>query len=162
MTQEHRQPDSDSTQPQHPERLSDGHPGKLSAAQRAAISVDPRCSRELAQVYGVHHSRICAIKQEAQAALTEYWQAKRPGRKPKAAPEDQSPQLQERLAEQTQRADFLDMQNDWLRLQLEWAAKRAEKEESDHQQSSDNRTPAPSKKKAKRRKARAKKRRSST
>lgn len=101
-------------------------PGRLTPQDRANISIDPRSSRIIAAEYGIHHSRVCDIRKEAAEALKRYWVEKRLGRKPAPAVPSDVQKIQEDLAHQTRRADFLEMRRDYLKLQLDFAEERAE------------------------------------
>lgn len=92
--------------------------GKLSAQDRIAIALSDKPSRELARQYGIHHSRICDIRKEANAILAAAWADRRPGRKPDPVPPEQLQKKDLELAEMKRRFDLLTMRSDWLQLQL--------------------------------------------
>jgi len=108
---------------------------RLTPEDRLAIGMDLRPSRVIAAEYGVHHSHICNIRSEAAEVLREYWSSKRVGRKAQSVSDQDSEEAKELLGEQTRRADFLDMRNDWLELQnkfLQERADEADKERAGH------------------------------
>lgn len=74
-------------------------PGKMSVQDRVDIARSEQPSRELADRYGVHHSRICHIRHEAREILTEEWAERRPGRKASPAPPVEVETLRRELAE---------------------------------------------------------------
>jgi len=98
--------------------------GKLSVGDRITIALSDRPSRELARKYGIHHSRVCDIRNEADAILTEIWAARRPGRKPKPEPPEQVVHKERELQDLRGRFDLLTMRKEWLDLQLEIHEKR--------------------------------------
>ncbi len=106
----------------------DDHGGacRLTSEERLAISMDSRPSRVIGAEYSVHHSRICDIRNEAAEVLDKHWSSKRVGRKVKSVSNKDVQETKKHLAEQTRRADFLDMRNDWLQLQVKFLEDRAQ------------------------------------
>jgi len=107
-------------------RKADPSPGgKLTTQDRIAIALSQESSRELARKYGVHHSRICTIRAEAQEILRQEWDSRRPGRPHKPQPPEAVSQLNQQL-QTTQRSYELSlMRNDWLTLQMKLMAQHA-------------------------------------
>lgn len=99
--------------------------GKLTTRDRIAIALSQESSRELARKYGVHHSRICTIRAEAQEILRQEWDSRRPGRPQKPQPPEAVSELNQQL-QATQRSYELSlMRNDWLNLQMKLMARHA-------------------------------------
>ena len=97
---------------------------KLSVQDRIDIALSDRPSRELARRYGVHHSRICDIRNEASTILKDVWAARRPGRKPKPQPSEQEIGDDPESKDLRRKLDLLTMRKEWLDLQLEMHEKR--------------------------------------
>jgi DNA primase len=104
---------------------------RLSVEDKIAIGLSDRPSRELARKYGVHHSRICAVRNEASNILASTWRMRQPGPRPKTAEVDpeELARKDEELREAQKRVDLLTMRKEWLQLQLEMQAKRDEEVE---------------------------------
>ena len=68
---------------------------KLTAEDRVAIMMSSESSRNLAAKYGVHHSRICAVRNEGKEILKQAFEERRVGRKPKAVPNGEIEKLKE-------------------------------------------------------------------
>ena len=102
---------------------------RLSARDRVAIAFSNRPSRELARQYGIHHSRVCDIRNEADAILAEVWDGRRPGRKPAPAPPEEA-ELTAKVVDLQRRLDLLTMRKEWLDLQLEMHERRDAEVES--------------------------------
>ncbi|MBC8443289.1 toprim domain-containing protein [PVC group bacterium] len=94
---------------------------RLSPDEKADVAFAPHSSREVAAKHGLHHSRVCELRQEARSAACEHWQDRRPG--PKAESLDwqaRNAALEAELAEVSRERDLLCMRRDWLELQLSW------------------------------------------
>jgi DNA primase len=100
--------------------------GKLSVADRVAVILSDKSSRELEGIYGVDHSRICQIRKEGVAILEEAWAQRRRGRKPKPKPSEEVESMQRELAETKHQAELQAMRIDFLELQIEQEEKRTE------------------------------------
>jgi DNA primase len=92
--------------------------GKLSVKQRLEIALSDKPSRELAAKYGVHHSRICDIRNDAAEVLAEVWAKRSPGRNPNAAPPEEVERLQREMKEMKHHSELQAMRNDWLEFQV--------------------------------------------
>jgi hypothetical protein len=101
-----------------------GKPAKLSTKAKIAIAQSSKSSRELAAEYGVHHSRICKIRSEADEILEEAWAQRRRGRKPKARPSDEVKKAQQDLEKMTRQSQLQAMRIEWLELEVEIREKR--------------------------------------
>lgn len=99
--------------------------GKLSTEDRIAIALSEESSRELARQYGVHHSRICTVRAEAQEILRKEWGARRPGRKPKPQTPEEVSELSQELKTIQRDYELSQMRNDWLDLQIKRMARHA-------------------------------------
>lgn len=106
--------------------------GKLSTEDRIAIALSEESSRELARQYGVHHSRICTIRAEAQEILRQEWSSRQPGRKPKPQPPEEVSQLNQELKTVQHDYELSLMRNDWLNLQMKLMARHAAESGEDH------------------------------
>ena len=103
------------------EHTSDQEPHqgkKLSLDDRVAIALSEKTSRELAEQYGVHHSRICHIRNDATHILKEVWSKRRPGRKPKAKDSKEVEELKSALKEVQEERDLKTIRQEWLELQI--------------------------------------------
>ena len=103
---------------------NDGRSSKLSPQDRVAIVRSAKSSRALAEEYCVHHSRICAIRKEAEEVLEQAWTQRRPGRKAKPSNNrelESSRRDQEQLRYEN---ESLKMRNEWLELMVEQEKKR--------------------------------------
>lgn len=98
--------------------------GKLSLQERIKIALSDQPSRELAAQYGVHHSRICDIRNDAATILAEAWANRQPGRKPTPEPDPATTILDARLQELQKERDFLTMRTEWLELMVNQAERR--------------------------------------
>jgi len=103
---------------------------KLTAADRVAIALSDRPSREIARQYGIHHSRVCDIRNEASAILSGAWAERRPGRKPQPQPPEELLERQRELKEMKRQFELLTMRKEWLDLQLEMHERRDAEVES--------------------------------
>ncbi len=107
---------------------------KLSLEDKIAIALSDRPSRELAAKYGVHHSRICAVRLEAKDVLKSAWRLRQPGPRPQVAeiaPEELV--RKDKAQEELQRKfDLLTMRKEWLELQLKMQAARDKEVERGH------------------------------
>jgi len=95
--------------------------GRLSPEKKVAIAFAPQASRDVGATHRLHHSRVCELRQEAQAAAREHWEKRRPG--PRVEGEDWEAKcaaLEEQLSEISRERDLLNMRRDWLELQLSW------------------------------------------
>ena len=99
---------------------------KLSIDDQIAIVLSGDSSRKLAEQYGIHHSRICKIRNEAQQILKESWQGRKPGPKAKETEPDEVKQMGRELTELKHKHGLLEMRRDWLELRLELEEKRVE------------------------------------
>ncbi|MCP4408619.1 MAG: hypothetical protein GY807_12810 [Gammaproteobacteria bacterium] len=104
----------------------DRSPGKLSLEDRIAVALSDKSSRELANEYGVHHSRICRIRNEATTTLKQVWSQRRRGRQAKAKPSEEVESVRGELAETKRLSELQAMRIDWLELQVKMAEKRIE------------------------------------
>ncbi|MCP4409911.1 MAG: hypothetical protein GY807_19635 [Gammaproteobacteria bacterium] len=100
--------------------------GKLSLDDRITVALSDKSSRELANQYGVHHSRICRIRNEASATLKEAWSQRRRGRQAKPKPSEEVANVRGELAESKRLSELQAMRIDWLELQVKMAEKRIE------------------------------------
>ncbi len=91
---------------------------KLSLDDRVAIALSEKTSRELAEQYGVHHSRICHIRNDATHILKEVWSKRRPGRKSKAKDSKEVEELRTTLKEVQEERDLKTIRQEWLELQI--------------------------------------------
>jgi len=98
--------------------------GKLSIEARVKVALNPTPSRQLADEFDVHHSRICDIRNDASTILTEAWENRRPGRKPSPVISDEVEQQQRELQELKKEFDLLKMRNEWLELQVKIGEER--------------------------------------
>lgn len=103
--------------------------GKLSPQDRIAIALSDKSSRELARQYGIHHSRVCDIRNEASAILSTAWADRRPGRKPEPAPSEELLKKERELQEMKRQFELLTMRKEWLQLQIQISDKRDEEVE---------------------------------
>jgi len=92
--------------------------GKLTVRERIAIALSDRPSRELARKYGIHHSRVCDIRNEADTILASTWSDRRPGPKPEPALPEEQLEKEKELQEMRRRFELLTMRKEWLDLQL--------------------------------------------
>ncbi len=99
---------------------------KLGVEDKIAIALSDRPSRELALKYGVHHSRICAIRGEAGGILADAWRSRQPGPRPKPAEVDpeELARKDKALEEAQGKVDLLTMRKEWLELKLDMQARR--------------------------------------
>ncbi len=94
---------------------------RLNAEEKVSIAFAPQASREVATTHGLHHSRVCELRQEAQSAAQEHWEKRRPGPRAEAVDwEAKCAALEEQFAEVSLERDLLNMRRDWLELQLSW------------------------------------------
>lgn len=98
---------------------------KLTTEDRIAIALSESSSREVARQYGVHHSRICTIRTEAQDILRQEWDSRRPGRPPKPVPPEEMNKLEQELETLQHKHELNLMRNDWLNLQMKLMARHA-------------------------------------
>jgi len=91
---------------------------KLSLDDRIAIALSDKPSRTLAQQYGVHHSQICNIRNDATHILKEVWSQRRPGRKPKPRDSTEVLELKNSLKEVQTECDMRTIRQEWLELLL--------------------------------------------
>lgn len=106
-------------------KVNQSEKGKLSTEDRIAIALSEESSRELARQYGVHHSRICTIRAEAQEILRQEWSSRRPGRKPKPQTPAEVSELSQELGMIQRDYELSLMRNDWLNLQIKLMARHA-------------------------------------
>ena len=99
---------------------------KLKVKDRLDIALSKEPSRIVGQQYGVHHSRICNIRNEATEILTTEWESRRPGRKASPALSAEEERLRRELDELKGRCDLLTMRNEWLEVELKQSEKRIE------------------------------------
>jgi len=92
---------------------------KLTPADRIAIALSDRPSRAIARQYGIHHSRVCDIRNEASAILSAAWAERRPGRKPQPQPPEELVEKERELKDMKRQFDLLNMRKEWLDLKLE-------------------------------------------
>ena len=97
---------------------------KLSLQSRVEIAMSNNSSRKAAQQYGVHHSRVCAIRKDAAKILEQVWEQRRPGRKAEAAPSEEHESLQRRFQEMKHEYELLQMRSEWQKLELKMAKDR--------------------------------------
>jgi hypothetical protein len=99
---------------------------RLGVEDKIAIALSDRPSRELALKYGVHHSRICAVRGEAGGILAEAWRSRQPGPRPKPAEVDpeELARKDKALDEAQRKVDLLTMRKEWLELKLDMQARR--------------------------------------
>lgn len=97
---------------------------KLSIRDRVAIALSDKPSRELAQQYGIHHSRVCDIRNEADTILSTVWASRQPGRNPTPQPPEEVVRKNLELKQLRRDFDLLTMRKEWLDLQLEMRDKR--------------------------------------
>jgi len=81
-------------------------------------------SRQAGKQYGVHHSRVCDIRKDAEETLTEAWGRRKPGRQAKQGPCGEIEALEREREAMTREMELLQMRNDWLALQLKMAGDR--------------------------------------
>lgn len=98
---------------------------KLTTKDKIAIVSSKKSSRELADEYGVHHSRICNIRLEAEAILAEEWDARQPGRKPKPKEPEKVTEVNQKFETLQRDYELSMMRNDWLNLQMTLMARHA-------------------------------------
>lgn len=99
---------------------------RLGVEDKIAIALSDRPSRELALKYGVHHSRICAVRGEAGGILADAWRSRQPGPRPKPAEVDpeELARKDKALEEAQRKVDLLTMRKEWLELKLDMQARR--------------------------------------
>jgi hypothetical protein len=98
-----------------------GRKRRLGAREKVAIAFAREASREVAATHGVHHSRVCELRQEAQAAAEANWEKRRPGPRVEAVDwESKCAALEAQLASVSRERDLVSMRRDWLELQLSW------------------------------------------
>ena len=98
---------------------------KLSVRDRVAIALSDKPSRELARQYGIHHSRVCDIRNEADTILGTVWASRQPGRTPNPEPSEEVVRKDLELKQLRRDFDLLTMRKEWLDLQLQMQEKRA-------------------------------------
>ncbi len=98
--------------------------GKLTAEERLAIAFSDKPSRELARQYGVHHSRVCDIRNEAAAIVRSAWADRHPGRKPQPAPPGELLRKEQELKTMKQQFELETMRREWLQLQVQFHDQR--------------------------------------
>lgn len=101
-----------------------GGTAKLSVRDRIAVALSDRPSRELAAEYGIHHSRVCDIRNDAEAVLSEIWESRRPGRRARPKPPPELAEKDRKLQQVQRELDLTTMRKEWLELQLEFHEKR--------------------------------------
>jgi len=101
------------------EPVKEGNSGqkKLSIEDRITVALSSAPSRQLGEEFGVHHSRICDIRNDALTILNGVWENRRPGRKPSPVVSDGVEQLERDITELRKEFDLLTMRNEWLELQ---------------------------------------------
>ncbi len=98
---------------------------KLTTEDKIAIVSSKKSSRELANEYGVHHSRICNIRHEAEAILAQEWEGRHPGRKPKPKDPEKVTELNQQLETLQRDHELTIMRNEWLNLKMNLMARHA-------------------------------------
>ncbi len=100
--------------------------GKLSVDDKVAMALSNKASRDLGKEYQVHHSRVCNVRKEANAILTEAWGQRQVGRKPKPKPSEDVERLVKELAEMKRLSELKTMRNEWLELKVKMTEERVE------------------------------------
>ncbi len=97
---------------------------KLSPQERVAIVLSDASSRELGEKYGVCHSRICDIRNEAIKILEQAWEQRRPGRKAKPSPNQEFEAVVQDQEKLTHENESLKMRNEWLEMMVKLEKER--------------------------------------
>lgn len=100
----------------------------LTLEERLRIALSDKPSRELAAQYGLHHSRICDIRNEAKALLAEQWQGRRPGRKPKPQPDENLQQLEKERDHYKKQSELAQMRINYLTFEKAMVRRHAKEE----------------------------------
>lgn len=100
----------------------------LTLEERLRIALSDKPSRELAAQYGIHHSRVCDLRNEAKALLAEQWQSRHPGRKPKPKPDENHRQIEQERAYYKKQYELAQMRNDYLNFEKDMVRRHAEEE----------------------------------